>query len=114
MNSSYIPSLSYLLLLLAPDPPDFLSQYFMRERSDFQQQTYFVNLIDDILITELMRTVCYNQIIYDDLRLEMDEYAGLTLGVRNNSQTTVVTFVKDMFDEASIRIVDDDSEFLVL
>ena len=83
----------------------------MAERSDFQQQTPSVNLIDDILISELMRIVCYNQTIYDDLRLEANEYAGLTLGVEDNAQTTVNTLVKEFFDQASILIVDNDSEF---
>ena len=92
--------------------PDFLSRYLMLERTDFQQQTSAVNLIDDTLITEVMRRVCYNQIIYDDLRLEMNEYAGLTFGVRNDDDvTTVRTFVKDMFDQGAILIVDNDSEF---
>ena len=83
----------------------------MAERSDFQQQTAAINLLDDILISELMRIVCYNQTIYDDLRLEANEYAGLTLGVDDNSQIRVLTFVKELFDQASILIVDDDSEF---
>ena len=92
--------------------PDFLSRYLMLERTDFQQQTSAVNLIDDTLITEVMRIVCYNQIIYDDLRLEMNEYAGLTLGVRDDADvTTIPTFVKDNVDQGAILIVDNDSEF---
>ena len=92
-----------------PDAPDFLSRYLMLERTDFAQQTEFVNAIDDVLITELMRIVCYNQPIYEDIRLELDEYAGLTLGVRE-TRTTVLTLVWPMYDEASILIVDNDSE----
>ena len=95
----------------APDIPDFLSRYPMAERSDFQQQTALVNSIDDILISQLMRIVCYNQTIYDDLRLEANEYAGLMLEVRDNPQTTVRTLEKDLFNESSILIVDNDSEF---
>ena len=95
----------------APDIPDILGRYPMAERSDFQQQTAAVNLIDDIFISELMRIVCYNQTIYDDLRLEATEYAGLTLGVEDNPQTTTLTFINELFDQASIFIVDDDSEF---
>ena len=85
----------------------------MAERSDFQQQTAAINIIDDILIREEMRIVCYNQTIYDDLRLEANEYAGLTLGVEDYPQTTVLTLVKELFDQASILIVDNDSEFTV-
>ena len=92
-----------------PDAPDFLSQYPMAEITDFAQQTQFVNAIDDVTITELMRIVCYNQPIYEDLRLELDEYTGLTLGV-NQVGTTVLTLVRSMYDEASILIVDNDSE----
>jgi hypothetical protein len=92
-----------------PDIPDFISRYPMAEKSDFQQQTAAINLIDDFLISELMRIVCYNQTIYDDLRLEANEYAGLTLGVVKDMQrTTVLTLVEELFDQASILIVDDD------
>ena len=92
-----------------PDTPDFLSRYLMLERTDFAKQMEIVNAIDDVTITELMRIVCYNQPIYEDLRLELDEYAGLTLGV-SEMGTTVHTLVRPMYDEASILIVDNDSE----
>ena len=97
------------ILFPVPDAPDFLSQYLMLERTDFAQQTGPVNAIDDVTITQLMRIVCYNQLIYEDLRLELAEYAGLTLGV-NEVGTTVLTVVQPMYDEASILIVDNDSE----
>ena len=92
-----------------PDEPDFLSRYLMEEGTDFSQQTLFVNSIDDVFITQLMRIVCYNQPIYEDLRLELDEYVGLTLGI-NEVGTTVRTLVRLIYDEASILIVDNDSE----
>ena len=57
-----------------------------------------------------MRIICYNQSIYDDFRVELDEYAGLTLGVRQNQFTTVLTLVEPIYDHASILIVDNDSE----
>ena len=98
------------IINLVSDAPDFLSRYLMLERTDFAQQTEFVNAIDDALITSyFMRIVCYNQTIYEDLRLELDEYVGLTLGVRERG-TTVHTVVRPMYDEASILIVDNDSE----
>ena len=53
----------------------------MAEGTDFAQQTRVVNVIDDIIIDEFSRIICYNQSIYDDPCLEPDEYAGLTLGV---------------------------------
>ena len=97
------------ILSPAPDTPDFLSRYRML---DYAEQTFGVNAIDDQLINATRRIICYNQPIYDDERLEVSEYAGLTLDVDDNLQfTTVRTEVQDLYDFASIRILDDDSEF---
>ena len=98
----------------APDEPNFVSIYPMADGTDFAQQTPAVNVIDDTFITAVRRIICYNQPIYEDMRLEPNEYAGLTLGVidNNNILTTVVTEVKAMYDQASILIVDNDSEFI--
>ena len=93
----------------APDLPDFLSRYLMIEGSDYTQQTRSVNAIDDIV--KLRRIVCYNQTIYDDSRVELDEYAGLTLDVGNYQP---LTHSKDMYDQASILILDNDSKCLTL
>ena len=82
----------------------------MMDGTDYAQQTRYTNLIDDIIIRQEMRVVCYNQSIYDDLRVELDEYAGLTLGVWDNRFTTVLTLVEPMYDQASILILDNDSE----
>ena len=86
----------------------------MADGTDYAQQTPATNVIDDTFITQDMRVLCYNQPIYDDNCLELDEYAGLTLGVvdNNNILTTVVTEVKPMYDQASILIVDNDSELI--
>ena len=106
--------LSLLSISTAPDEPNFLSIYPMADGTDFAQQTPPVNVIDDTFITQEMRLICYNQPIYEDMRLEPNEYAGLTLGVidNNNILTTVLTEVKSMYDHASILIVDNDSEFI--
>ena len=101
--------------LTAPDVPDFLSQYPMAEGTDFAQQTRRINFIDDIIITEERRIICYNQPIYDDPYLEPDEYAGLTLGVRDEDeedQTTVKTIVEPLYDQTAILILDNDSAFV--
>ena len=79
----------------------------MNEGSDYAQQTRSVNAIDDTLISELRRVICYNQSIYDDLIVELDEYAGLTLGVRDNRFTTLI---KLCYDQAAILILDNDSK----
>ena len=79
----------------------------MSKGSDYAQQTSAVNAIDDILISELRRVICYNQSIYDDLIVEFDEYAGLTLGVTDNLFNTVI---KLRYDQAAILILDNDSK----
>ena len=81
----------------------------MADGTDFAQQTPAVNVIDDTFITELMRIICYNQPIYDDVLMEPNEYIGLSLGVINNNVlTTILTNVKPAYDQASILIVDND------
>ena len=85
----------------------------MADGTDFAQQTRAVNVIDDIIISELSRIICYNQSIYDDISLEPDEYAGLTLGVidmNDFGKTTTLTIVEPMYDQAAILIVDNDGE----
>ena len=84
----------------------------MLDGTDYAQQKIGVNFIDDILITEVMS--CYNQTIIDDMQLEPDEYAGLTLGVKSNVRTTIITHVKPMYDQASILILDNDSECFIV
>ena len=96
----------------APDEPNFLSVYSMEYGTDFAKQTPAINVMDHTFITELMRLICYNQPIYEDIHLELNEYAGLTLGVIDNDNllTTVFTNVKPMYGQASIIILDNDSE----
>ena len=79
----------------------------MAPGTDYAQQTMGVNAIDDETITELMRIVCYDQPIYEDISLEGDEWLGLTLGV---DRTSVLTNVRPMYDQAAILILDDDSK----
>ena len=98
------------ILSPAPDEPNFMSRYLMAERTDYAEQTLSANAIDDQLINATRRIICYEQPIYDDGRLEVSEYAGLTLGV-NKDGTTVFTEVQELYNFASIRILDDDSEF---
>ena len=70
-----------------------------------------INAIDDTLIGEEQRIVCYNQTIYDDKHVELDEYIGLTLGIRDNQLTTITTKVKPEYNQAVIFILDNDSKF---
>ena len=100
----------FFLLSTAPNPPHPFTGYTIRNESDFAQQTSVVNIIDDVLISQEMKIICYNQSIYDDLHLEQNEYLGLSLGVRDNQLTTVDTQIKPMYGQASILILDNDSE----
>ena len=103
--------MSCIYISTAPDEPNFLSIYPMADGTDFAQQTPAVNVIDNIFITEVMRFLCYSQPVYEDFQLELDEYAGLTLGVID-LLTTVFTNVEPMYDQASVLILDNDSEFI--
>ena len=106
--------ISPLSIPTAPDEPNIFSIYPMADGTDYAQQTPPVNVIDDTFITQEMRLICYNQPIYDDNCLELDEYAGLAFGVmdNNNYLTTVFTNLEPMYDQASIVIVDNDSELI--
>ena len=86
----------------------------MVDGTDYAQQTIGVNVIDDLVINATRRIICYNQPIYEDLRLEPNEYAGLTLGVIDNVHATIITHVKPMYDQASILILDNDSECFIV
>ena len=66
----------------------------------------------NILINATRRVVCYDQIIYNDARLELSEYAGLQLSVREASVGLVL--VQEQYDNAAILIVDDDSESIAI
>ena len=88
--------------------PNFIGLYPMAPMTDYAQQTVGINAIDDETITELTRIVCYDQPIYEDMRLEGDEWLGLTLGVDRSS---VRTTVQPMYDQAAILIQDNDSKF---
>ena len=89
----------------APDPPDFLSLYPMREGSDYAQQIPSVNLTID----ELMRSVCYGQELYDDISVELDEYIGLQLVLGRDENPAVPKMVDPAHSQASIVILDNDS-----
>ena len=84
----------------------------MLSGTDYAQQTRAINAIDGETIrendfNEIRRIVCYNQSIYDDIRLEDDEWLGLTLSV---DRASVLTNVRPMYDQAAIMIQDNDSE----
>ena len=76
----------------------------MLTRTDYEKQTEHVN---NYYISQDTRQSCYAQKIYDDLRLEKDEYVGLKLTLGNN--TVPITIEND---HIVIEIIDNDSELL--
>ena len=96
------------IIITAPDSPNFLGLYPMAPMSDYEEQIRFINRIRNTVINATRRVICYNLPIYDDIRLEVTEYAGLTLAVRDSS---ILTLVQPMYDQFAIQILDDDSEF---
>ena len=75
----------------------------MAEGTDFAQEIMGLNAIEQEDISEERRTICYNQLIYDDVTPETDEYVGLSLGIIFEL-TTVVTEVELLYDQAAILI----------
>ena len=80
--------------------------------TDYQEQTRSRNIIRETLINATRRVICYDQPIYDDEHLELMEYAGLQLDVRE--ATVDLVLVQERYDNAAILIVDDDSQLLIL
>ena len=83
----------------------------MTPRTDYQEQTRSRNIIRNELINATRRIICYDQPIYNDERLELMEYAGLQLDVRE--ATVDLVKVQKPYDNAAILIVDDDSQLLL-
>ena len=101
----------------APDPPIFTGTYRMEQMTDFAEQTENFNAIVNMQITEIGRVICFLQPIYNDMRLELAEYAGLQLKPRNLSPfeqkpsvSSVLTLTEPMRDNSALLILDDDSK----
>ena len=98
----------FTLVITAADSPDqFNGSYPMAPRTDYKEEIQKFSTIKDTDITRERRMICYEQVIYDDLRLEMEEYAGLTL-VADDSDTVVET--EPLYDDSVFIIIDDDSK----
>ena len=70
--------------------------------TDYEEQISGCNKIRDLYVSE-NKTICYNQSIYDDMHLEVSEYAGLTLAVRDG---IALTDVQSGYDYTAIQITD--------
>ena len=84
--------------------------------TDYEEQiSSIASRIDNTVINATRRIVCYHQPIYDDIRLEPIEYAGLGLSANPEdfliNPSSVLTIVKPMYHNSVICIVDDDSKF---
>ena len=84
-------------------PPPFLPEPSPPFNEDYPQKLLEFNDLRDIQILQTRRTICYNQTVYDDVRLEADEWTGLTLTIRTRTARTVTGI-----DHTAIRIIDDD------
>ena len=93
------------LPLLAPDPPGNLSEHTMISLSDYEEETLGSSTIRDTFIKEERRLICYDQVIYDDLRLELTETTGLGL-VPDDPDNVVV--VEPYYGDSVVFIIDDD------
>ena len=76
----------------------------MAPGSDYEEHTPVTNGLRDSSITESSRVVCYNQTVYCDIRLELTEYFGLALSVRESS--TVRAVVGPVYGQAAVKILD--------
>ena len=81
--------------------------------TDYEEQTRDINLIMDTKITAIRTIICYNQTIYNDMRLEVSEYIGLGL-IADNTLSTILTEVEPMYDDSAILIIDDDSKLHII
>ena len=99
----------YNLFFSAPDVFDRRTgMYPMASLTDYQDQTRTRNIIRNELINATRRVICYDQPIYNDERLELSEYAGLQLDVRE--ATVELVLVQENYSNAAILILDDDSQ----
>ena len=100
-NFAYI--LASLFFSAGRLPPPFLPEPSRPFDEDYPQQLLGFNDLRAIQILETRRTICYDQTVYDDVRLEANEYTGLTLTIGASTART-----ETGIDHTSIIIIDDD------
>ncbi|CAI8013442.1 hypothetical protein GBAR_LOCUS8518, partial [Geodia barretti] len=83
--------------------PSIECEYTAEDFDDYEQQIRGCNKMQSVTIEE-GETLCYDQIIYDDARVEPTEYTGLTLLIKDATAATVIER-----GHTVIRIEDDDS-----
>ena len=90
--------------MTGPDSPNFLGVYATAPLTDYEEQTAVVNGLRDSSITETSRTVCYNQTVYCNSRLELTEYFGLGIVIRDS--TSVKTLTDPVYGQTAVKILD--------
>ena len=78
--------------------------------SDYEEETQFASTIRSTFIEEERRQICYNQVVYDDERLELTETSGLGL-VPDDLDTQVE--VEPFYGDSVFFIIDDDGIVMV-
>ena len=97
-------------LLPAPDPPvGIFNEHNLIPRSDYEEETRFASTIRSTFIEEERRMICYNQVVYDDERLELTETSGLDL--EPDDLDTQVE-VEPSYGDSVILIIDNDSKLV--
>ena len=95
-------------IALAADTLDVRGHYDMNPLADYAPPVKDFNPIMDMIINKSTETICYNQTIYDDNRVEEDELFSLTLIVQDGS--AIVTQVDPQLSSTLVKIVDDDGK----
>ena len=80
----------------------------MNPLADFAPPVKDFNPIMNMIINQSKETICYNQTIYDDNRVEEDEFFSLTLIVQDGS--AIVTQVDPYLSSTLVKIVNDDGK----
>ena len=88
--------------------PTMDCEYRMRDYDDYEQQIRGCNRMLSSPLRE-GETVCYEQVVYDDLRVEDNEFINIRLHLKESEQATVLD---DRY--ADIGIEDDDCKFYIL
>jgi hypothetical protein len=83
--------------------PSIECEYTAEDFDDYEQQIRGCNKMQWVTIEE-GETFCYDQIIYDDARVEPTEYTGLTLLIKDATAATIIER-----GHTVIQIEDDDS-----
>ena len=76
--------------------------------ADYVPPVMSFNPIMNMIIGKSTHTICYNQTIYDDSRVEEDEFFSLTLLVQAGS--AIVTQVDPELSSTLVKIMDDDGK----